>query len=73
MTPLHVAANKGDSIEIVIKLIHKGADTNIKDNNGVSETIVTIDPANNAVSIVHFFCCLKIFISLQALKQMSPT
>ena len=35
MTPLHVAAKKGECIEIVIKLKDKGADINIKDNNGV--------------------------------------
>ena len=54
MTSLHVAAKRGECIEIVKKLIQKGANIDIQDNNGVSET----DPANNTVSIVHFFCCL---------------
>lgn len=41
MTPLHVAAKKGECIEIVIKLIHNKADINIKDNNGVSDSNYT--------------------------------
>ena len=49
MTPLHVAANKGESLEIVEYLIHKGADINIKDYNGVSETICTTDSTDSAV------------------------
>ena len=69
MTFLHVAAKKGECIEIVKKLIQKGADINIQDKNGVSE----MDPANNTVSIVHIFCCLKNFISLQAMKVSLKT
>ena len=38
MTPLHVAAEKGDRLDIVKYLISKGADINIKDDSGVSET-----------------------------------
>ena len=42
MTPLHVAAKKGESLEIVEYLIRKGAasDINIKNDNGVNETIL---------------------------------
>ena len=43
MTPLHVAAKKGESLDIVEYLIDKGADINIKDYNGVSESIHTTD------------------------------
>ena len=42
MTPLHVAAEKGDRLEIVEYLSNKGADINIKDYSGVSETIHTV-------------------------------
>ena len=35
MTPLHVAAEKGDRLDIVEYLIGKGADINIKDYSGV--------------------------------------
>ena len=42
MTPLHVAAEKGESLEIVEYLIGGGADINIKNDNGVSETILQI-------------------------------
>ena len=42
MTPLHVAAEKGESLEIVKYLIDRGADINIKNNNGVNETIQQI-------------------------------
>ena len=35
MTPLHVAAEKGDRLDIVKYLIGKGADINIKDYSGV--------------------------------------
>ena len=59
MTPLHVAAKKGECPKIVKYLIDKGTDINIKDNNGVSETIVLVE--QSAVSIVQF--CLK-FVSL---------
>ena len=38
MTPLHVAAKKGESLEIVEYLIHKGADINIQNNNEVKKT-----------------------------------
>lgn len=37
MTPLHVAAQKGDRISIVKYLLRKKADINIEDNNGVSK------------------------------------
>ena len=43
MTPLHVAAKKGECPKIVKYLIDKGTDINIKDNNGVSETIVLVE------------------------------
>ena len=42
MTPLHVAAEKGESLEIVEYLIGRGADINIKNDNGVNETILQI-------------------------------
>ena len=42
MSPLHVAAKKGECREIVEYLINKGTDINIKDYNGVSETIVLV-------------------------------
>ena len=40
MSPLHVAAEKGECREMVEYLIDKGTDINIKDSNGVSDTIV---------------------------------
>ena len=40
MTPLHVAAEKGDCLNIVQYLIDEGADINIRDSSGVSETYV---------------------------------
>ena len=43
MTPLHVAAEKGDRLDIVKYLISKEADINITDDNGVSETILLIE------------------------------
>ena len=43
MTPLHVAAKKGESLDIVEYLIDKEANINIKDYNGVSETIHATD------------------------------
>ena len=42
MTPLHVAAEKGESLDIVEYLISKEADINITDDNGVSETTLWI-------------------------------
>ena len=51
MTPLHVAAEKGECREIVEYLINKGTDINIKDYNGVSETIYSIAPTECAVPI----------------------
>ena len=68
MTPLHMAAEKGDRLDIVEYLLHKGADINIRDSNGVSETILYInDPTGTVLFIVHELCCLKEgFISLQA-------
>ena len=38
MTPLHMAAEKGDRLNIVKYLIGEEADINIKDYSGVSET-----------------------------------
>ena len=40
MTPLHVAAQRGERISIVTYLVGKGADINIKDNNGVSKMVI---------------------------------
>ena len=40
MTPLHVATQRGDRISIVNYLADKGADINIKDNNGVSKIVI---------------------------------
>ena len=42
MTSLHVAAKRGEALEIVELLISKGADINIQDYNGVSETVLLI-------------------------------
>ena len=54
MTPLHVAAEKGDRLDIVECLLDKGADINIRDSNGVSETILHInDPTGTVLFIVH--------------------
>ena len=39
MTPLHLAAERG-SIRIVKYLVEQGAEINIRDNNGVSVTIL---------------------------------
>lgn len=38
MTPLHVAAQRGDRISIVKYFLDQKADINIKDDNRVSET-----------------------------------
>ena len=38
-TPLHVAASKGRDYTVEC-LVEKGADINIKDKNGVNETIL---------------------------------
>ena len=51
MTPLHVAAEEGDHLEIVKYLLDKGADINVKDYSGVSKTIVLFE--QSALSIVH--------------------
>ena len=60
MTPLHVAAEKGDRLDIVEYLLDKRADINIRDYNGVSETILYInDPTGTVFFIVHELCCLK--------------
>ena len=40
LTPLHEAAIKGDRLDMVEYFIGKGADINVKDYNGVSETIL---------------------------------
>ena len=42
MTSLHVAAKKGEALEIVELLVSKGAAINIQDYNGVSETVLLI-------------------------------
>ena len=42
MTPLHVAAEKGDRLDVVKYLLYKGADINIKDYSVVSETTLLI-------------------------------
>ena len=49
MTPLHVAAEKGECLDIVKYLISKGADINITDDSGVSETTLVI----GQVCLVH--------------------
>ena len=64
MTPLHVAAEKGESLDIVKYLIDKGADINIKDDNGVSETILLIQQR---------VLYPLILIKHQALKWMGST
>ena len=40
MTPLHVAAQRGDRISIMEYLVDQGADINIKDDNEVRKTVV---------------------------------
>ena len=40
MTPLHVAAEKGDRISIVKYLVDNGADINIKDDDEVSKIVI---------------------------------
>jgi len=42
MTSLHVAAERGEALEIVELLVSKGAAINIQDYNGVSETVLLI-------------------------------
>ena len=44
MTPLHVAAEKGDRLDIVKYLVDNGADINSKDDNGVSGTYIASCP-----------------------------
>ena len=44
MTPLHVAVKKGDRLDIVKILLDKGANINISDEYGVSESILLIVP-----------------------------
>ena len=43
MTPLHVAAEKRDCLDIVKYLLSKKADVNITDDSGVSETTLLIE------------------------------
>ena len=50
MTPLHVAAKKGESLEIVKYLIRNGADINIQNENKVNK-----DSTEVAVFNVLFF------------------
>ena len=57
MTPLHVAAKKGECREIVKYLIDKGTDINIQDDNGVSETIKLVQQRYVGVSIVNLSVC----------------
>ena len=54
MTSLHVAAKKGECLEIVKLLVAKGADINIKDNNGVSVTVLLIQ--QRVPYSLHLFC-----------------
>ena len=42
MTPLHVAVERGDRINIMKYLIKKGADINIKDNHEVNICVTVI-------------------------------
>ena len=53
MTPLHVAAQKGDRISIVKYLVDQKADINIEDNNGVSKTTIChSDPSKSAIRVL---------------------
>ena len=55
MTPLHVAAEKGESLEIMKFLLGKGTAINIQDDNGVSETVLLIQQ-RVPLSTLHLFC-----------------
>ena len=48
MSPLHVAAKKGESLDIVDYLIDKGANINIQNTHGVSENIYSIDSTDSS-------------------------
>ena len=68
MTPLHVAAEKGESLDIVKYLISKEADIDITDDNGVRLHYGSKEPTEGAVLIVNLFFSVKSFINHQALK-----
>ena len=64
MTPLHMAV-EGKHLGTVKYLVGQGADTNVKDDNGVSNASVLLT--------VDYYCCLTI-VNLQALKLLKmPT
>ena len=54
MTPLHVAAKKGDRLDIVEYLIGKGANINIEDYSGVSGRLYYC-LNTECLSIVHIY------------------
>ena len=66
MTPLHVAAHKGDRISIVEHLLHKKADVNIEDNNGVSKTTIIMSQRSKKE------CYYLYSTSIYKLKQVLP-
>ena len=68
MTPLHVAAEKGECHKIVKYLIDKGTDINIKDYSGVSETTVLVQQ-----KVLYPCLFIVLFEVLQAMMRMSPT
>ena len=52
MTPLHVAAKKGESLEIVEYLIDKDAHINIQNNNKVNKTTLQIQHESAALNVL---------------------
>ena len=66
MTPLHMAVER-NHFGTVKYLVHQGAHTNVRDDNGVSKKteLLTVD----------YYCCLMIsLLNCQALKLlMVPT
>ena len=62
MTSLHVAAKKGESLDIVEYLIKKGANINVTDYNGVRLCILL----TNLCSSFIYFAVHKVFTILQA-------
>ena len=59
MTPLHVAAKKGECRKIMKYLIDKGVDINVKDHSGVSEIIVLVQ--QRVQNPFHLVCCFNFF------------
>ena len=52
MTPLHVAVERGDRINIMKYLLNKGADIDSTDNYGVNKFLTVLSTPNSLLVIV---------------------